>query len=93
VPHRGVVRCLRPEGNGVSSGEGGMGEPGPQTEISSVAPARKVAIWSRRKKERRPRCDNEDPPREQSEHLLKSLVAYSLIISHVNIDAMFVSGE
>jgi hypothetical protein len=35
----------------------------PQTagEINSLAPARKVATWSRRKKERRARRDNEDP--------------------------------
>ncbi len=58
------MRYLRPEGNGVSSGEGGKGGKAPQIEgeISSVAPARKMAIWSRRKKERRARCDNEDPP-------------------------------
>jgi hypothetical protein len=29
VPDIGVGRCLRPEGNGVSLGEGGEGEPGP----------------------------------------------------------------
>jgi hypothetical protein len=29
VPHRGVGRCQGPEGNGVSSGEGGKGGPGP----------------------------------------------------------------
>jgi hypothetical protein len=36
---------------------------GPQTrsEISSQTPARKEATWSRRKKERRARCDEEDP--------------------------------
>jgi hypothetical protein len=35
----------------------------PQTrrEISSQLPARKVATWSRRKKERRVRCDEEEP--------------------------------
>ncbi len=29
VPYEGVGCCLRPEGNGVSSGEGGKGGPGP----------------------------------------------------------------
>jgi hypothetical protein len=29
VPDRGVGRCLGPEGNGVSLGEGGEGGPGP----------------------------------------------------------------
>jgi hypothetical protein len=29
VPNIGVGRCLGPEGNGVSSGEGGEGGPGP----------------------------------------------------------------
>jgi hypothetical protein len=51
VPYKGVGRCLGPEGNGVSSGEGGKGGPGPQTEdeISSLATARKEATWSRKK--------------------------------------------
>ncbi len=63
MPDTGVGRCLGPEGNGVSSGEGGEGGPGPQTrsEISSQLPARKEATWSRRKKERRVRHDEEDP--------------------------------
>jgi hypothetical protein len=29
VAYKGVERCLRPEGNGVSLGEGGEGGPGP----------------------------------------------------------------
>jgi hypothetical protein len=29
VPNKGVGRCLGPEGNGVSPGEGGEGGPGP----------------------------------------------------------------
>jgi hypothetical protein len=29
VPHRGVGRCMGPEGNGVSLGKGGEGGPGP----------------------------------------------------------------
>jgi hypothetical protein len=63
VPYGGVGCCLGPEGNGVSSGEGGKGGPAPQTrsEISSQTPARKEVTWSRRKKERRIRCDEEDP--------------------------------
>ncbi len=63
MPKKGVGRCLGPEGNGVSSGEGGEGGPGPQIEgeISSLAPARKEATWSRRKKGRRARRDNKDP--------------------------------
>jgi hypothetical protein len=54
---------LGPEGNGVSPGEGGEGGSGPQTrsEISSQTPARKEATWSRRKKGRRARHDEEDP--------------------------------
>ncbi len=31
VPNISVGRCLGPEGNGVSSGEGGAGGPGPPT--------------------------------------------------------------
>ncbi len=50
---------MGPEGNGVISGEGGEGGPGPQTriKISSQLPARKEATWSRRKKERKVRHD------------------------------------
>ncbi len=29
MPYKGVGRCLGPEGNGVNSGEGGEGRPGP----------------------------------------------------------------
>ncbi len=63
LPYGGVGRCLGPEGNGVSSGVGGEGGPGPQTrgEISSQTLARKKATWSRRKKARRARHDEEDP--------------------------------
>ncbi len=63
VPYGGVGRCLRPEGNGVSSGVGGEGESGPKTrsKISSQTPARKEATWSRMKKGRRARRDEEDP--------------------------------
>ncbi len=63
VPYGGVRCCLGPEGNGVRPGEGGEGGPGPQTRsvISSLTPARKEATWSRRKKERRARHDEEDP--------------------------------
>ncbi len=45
MPYKGVGRCLRPEANGVSLGEGGEGGLGPQTrsEISSLVPARKEA--------------------------------------------------
>jgi hypothetical protein len=32
VPYGGVVHCLGPEGNGVSSGVGGKGGPGPPDE-------------------------------------------------------------
>jgi hypothetical protein len=55
VPYRGVGRCLGPEGNGVSSGVGGEGGPGPtdKERDSSQAPARKEATWSRRKKEKK----------------------------------------
>jgi hypothetical protein len=43
--------------------KGGMEGQAPQTrsKISSLAPARKEATWSRRKKEGRARRDNEDP--------------------------------
>ncbi len=62
-PYKGVGRCLGPEGNGVSPGEGGEGGRAHQTgsEISHLAPARKEATWSRRKKERRARSDEKDP--------------------------------
>ncbi len=42
---------------------GGMKGQAPQTrsKISSIAPARKEATWSRRKKEGRARRDNKDP--------------------------------
>ncbi len=63
VPYKGVGCCLGPEGNGVSRGEEGEVGPGPPDtrEISSLAPARKEVTWSRRKKERGPRHDEEDP--------------------------------
>jgi hypothetical protein len=63
VPYKGVGCCLGPEGNGVSPGEGGKGGPDPLTrsKISSLDPARKEATWSRRKKERKARRDNEVP--------------------------------
>ncbi len=63
VPYKGVGHCLGPEGNGVSSGEGGEGGLGPldRGEISSLAPAREEATWTKRKKGRRARRDNEDP--------------------------------
>ncbi len=69
VPFGGVGRCLGPEGNGVSSGEGGKGGQAPQTrrEIGSQLPARKEATWSRRKKERRVRCDEEDQRAESEQ--------------------------
>ncbi len=62
MPYSGVGRYLGPEGNWVSSKDRGEGGPGPQTEgeISSLAPARKEATWSRRMKGRRARRDNED---------------------------------
>jgi hypothetical protein len=44
--------CLGPEGNGVSSGEGGEEGPAPQEaeEISSQYSARAGATWTRTKK-------------------------------------------
>ncbi len=47
------------EGKGEKEEEGRV--PQAQSEIISLAPARKEATWSRRKKERRARRDNEDP--------------------------------
>ncbi len=63
MPYVGVGRCLRPEGNGVSSRVGGEGGPGPpdKERDKQSNPARKEATWSRRKKERRARRDEEDP--------------------------------
>jgi hypothetical protein len=63
VPYLGIGHCLGPEGNGVSLEEGRMEGRAPQTrsKITSLAPARKEATWSRRKKEGRARRDNEDP--------------------------------
>jgi hypothetical protein len=48
---------------GSAQGKGAREDQAPQTEgeISSLAPARKEATWSRKKKERRARRDNEDP--------------------------------
>jgi hypothetical protein len=53
VPDMKVGCCRGPEGNGVSSGEGGEGGPGPQgaEKISSLLPTRKEATWRRKKKE------------------------------------------
>ncbi len=58
-----VGRCLGPEGNGVSSGEGGEGGPGPPSrgKISSQLPARKEATWSRKKKAGWVGHDEEEP--------------------------------
>jgi hypothetical protein len=61
-----VGLCLGPEGNGVSSGEGGEGGPGPlrkgeDRKISSQLPARKETTWSRKKKEGWVRRDEEEP--------------------------------
>ncbi len=63
VSYGGVGRCLGPEGNGVSSGVGVREGQAPETssKISSQTPARKEATWSRRKKARRARRDEEDP--------------------------------
>ncbi len=63
VPYTGVGCCLGPEGNGVSRGKRVRKGQAPQTrsEISSLAPARKEATWSRRKKERGARHDEEEP--------------------------------
>ncbi len=62
VPDTGVGRYLGPEGMGSAQGKGAREGQAPQTrsEISSQLPARKEATWSRRKKERRVRCDEED---------------------------------
>ncbi len=48
---------------GSAQGKGAKEGRAPQTksEISSLAPVRKEATWSRRKKDRRARHDNEDP--------------------------------
>ncbi len=63
MPNIRVGRCLGPEGNEVSSEEGGEGGPGPQAgrKISSQLPARKEATWSRKKKEGRVMHDEEEP--------------------------------
>jgi hypothetical protein len=53
---------LGPEGNGVSSGEGGEGGPGPPSgEGDKQSTPRKEATWSRKKKEGWVRCDEEEP--------------------------------
>jgi hypothetical protein len=48
---------------GSAQGKGAKEGWAPQTrsEISSLPPARKEATWSRRKRERRARHDDEDP--------------------------------
>jgi hypothetical protein len=63
VPNMRVERFLGPEGNGVSSGEGGEGGPGfpSRKEDSSQLPTRKEATWSGEKKEGRVGCDEEEP--------------------------------
>jgi hypothetical protein len=70
---------------GSAHGKGERAGQAPQTEgkISSSAPARKAATWSRRKKERRARHDNEDPacmPLNRASTVRKPLLAYSNII-------------
>ncbi len=55
MPYKVVRRCLGPEGNGVSPGEGGEGGLGPpdKKRESSLAPARKEqhGAGGRRKEE------------------------------------------
>jgi hypothetical protein len=83
VPDTRVGSCLGPEGNGVSSGQGGEGGPGPpqtRSEISSQLPARKEATWSRRKKERRVRRDEEDPSVHRVSILREPLSMYSNVL-------------
>ncbi len=63
MPDTRVGHWVGPEGNGVSTGEGGEGGPGPPSKegISSQLPARKEATWSRKKEEGRVRRDEEEP--------------------------------
>ncbi len=69
VPNTRVGRCLRPEGNGVSSrgeGEGGPGPPNKEGDKQSIPSEagdnmEQEATWSGRKKERRVRHDEEEP--------------------------------
>jgi hypothetical protein len=63
VPYGGVGRAwaLREMGSAQGKGVREGQVPQKEGEISSLAPARKVVTWSRRKKERRARRDNEDP--------------------------------
>ncbi len=69
MPYSGVGRCLGPEGNWVSSKDGGEGGPGPQTEgkISSLAPARKEAHGAGGRREEEPGMTTRTQ-RAQSEH-------------------------
>jgi hypothetical protein len=61
VPDRGVGRSQGPEGNGVRRGVRQGQVPQTRSEISSQLPARKEATWSRKKKKRRLRHEEEDP--------------------------------
>jgi hypothetical protein len=63
VPNMRVGHCLGPEGNGVSSGEGGEGGPCPPSrkEDSSLLPTRKEATWNGEKKEGQVGCYEEEP--------------------------------
>jgi hypothetical protein len=61
VPDKEAGRCLGPEGNGVSLGEGGEGGPGLQEvgKISSQCSARAGTTWARTRRTRQVGCDEE----------------------------------
>jgi hypothetical protein len=68
---------------GSAKGKGAREGLAPQTEgeISSLAPARKEATWSRKKKRKRDRHDDEDPACTES-IVKRPLLAYSNVIDH-----------
>ncbi len=63
VPYKGVGVAWDLREMGSSQGKGVREGQGPQTrsKIGSLTRARKEATWSRRKKKRRAKCDEEDP--------------------------------
>jgi hypothetical protein len=61
LEREGVAWDLREMGSDQGKGARGGQALKTRSKISSQAPARKKATWSRRKKERRARGDEEDP--------------------------------
>jgi hypothetical protein len=63
VPYKGVGHCLRPEGNGVSPGEGGEGRSGPpdKRRDKQSSPSKEGGNIEQEEEGKGARHDNEDP--------------------------------